>query len=46
MITEPTRLELVTAQAGAVTFTLTITGKSAHAAFRLRGVSALDKLRP
>ena len=46
VITEPTRLELVTAQAGAITFTLTITGKSAHAAFRLRGVSALDKLRP
>jgi acetylornithine deacetylase len=46
VITEPTRLELVTAQAGAITFTLTVTGRSAHAAFRLRGVSALDKLRP
>jgi acetylornithine deacetylase len=46
VITEPTRLELVTAQAGAITFTLTVTGRSAHAAFRRRGVSALAKLRP
>ena len=46
VITEPTRLELVTAQAGAITFTLTVTGKSAHAAFRRRGVSAVEKLVP
>ncbi len=44
VITEPTRLEIVTAQAGAITFTLTVTGKSAHAAFRRRGVSAVEKL--
>src|SRR5205823_5657046 len=44
VITEPTRLEIVTAQAGAITFTLTVTGRSAHAAFRRAGVSALDKL--
>jgi acetylornithine deacetylase len=46
VITEPTRLELVTAQAGAITFTLTVAGRSAHAAFRRRGVSAVEKLIP
>ncbi len=46
VITEPTRLEIVTAQAGAITFTLTVTGRSAHAAFRRRGVSAVEKLWP
>ncbi|HEY3765930.1 MAG TPA: ArgE/DapE family deacylase [Gaiellales bacterium] len=46
VITEPTRLDLVTAQAGAITFTLTVPGKSAHAAFRRRGVSAVEKLVP
>ncbi len=44
VITEPTRLEIVTAQAGAVTFRLTVPGRSAHAAYRLQGVSALEKL--
>ena len=46
VITEPTGLEIVTAQAGAITFTLTVTGRSAHAAFRREGVSALAKLAP
>jgi acetylornithine deacetylase len=46
VITEPTRLELVTSQAGAITFTLTVPGQSAHAAFRRRGVSAVEKLVP
>ena len=46
VITEPTRLEIVTAQAGAITFTLTVTGRSAHAAFRREGVSAFEKLWP
>jgi acetylornithine deacetylase len=45
VITEPTRLEIVTAQAGAITFRLTVSGRSAHAAYRLQGVSALEKLR-
>ncbi|HEU0193254.1 MAG TPA: ArgE/DapE family deacylase [Gaiellales bacterium] len=45
VITEPTRLEIVTAQAGAITFTLTVSGRGAHAAFRAEGVSAVDKLR-
>ena len=44
VITEPTRLEIVTAQAGAITFRLTVAGRSAHAAYRLQGVSALEKL--
>jgi|tagenome__1003787_1003787.scaffolds.fasta_scaffold20932552_2 acetylornithine deacetylase len=46
VITEPTRLEIVTAHAGAITFRLTVPGRSAHAAFRLKGVSALEKLWP
>lgn len=46
VITEPTRLDVVTAQAGSITFTLTVTGRSAHAAFRREGVSAVDKLDP
>ena len=45
VITEPTRLQIVTAHAGALTFRLGISGRSAHAAFRLEGVSALEKLR-
>ena len=45
VITEPTRLEIVTAQAGAITFLLTVSGRSAHAAYRLKGVSAIEKLR-
>ncbi len=44
VITEPTNLEIVTAHAGAMTFRLTISGRSAHAAFRLEGVSAIEKL--
>jgi acetylornithine deacetylase len=46
VITEPTDLQIVTAQAGAITFTLTIEGRSAHAAFRREGVSAIEKLWP
>lgn len=44
VIAEPTRLEIVTAQAGAITFRLTVPGRAAHAATRREGVSALDKL--
>ncbi len=44
VITEPTNLRIVTAQADAITFTLTVTGRSAHAAFRRAGVSAFEKL--
>lgn len=44
VITEPTRLEVVVAHAGAITFTLKVPGRAAHASMRREGVSALDKL--
>ncbi len=34
---------MISAQAGALTFTLRIAGKSAHASMRLKGVSAIEK---
>ena len=40
---EPTRLNLIPAQAGALTFTVRVPGKSAHACVRLEGVSAIEK---
>jgi acetylornithine deacetylase len=43
VITEPTNGAIVTAQAGAITFRLTVPGRSAHAAYRLQGVSAVEK---
>ena len=44
VIPEPTRLDVVTAHAGAITFTLDVPGKAAHASTRREGVSALDKV--
>jgi acetylornithine deacetylase len=44
VITEPTRLEIVTVQAGAITFRLAVPGRAAHASVRREGVSALEKL--
>jgi acetylornithine deacetylase len=44
VIPEPTRLEIVTAHAGAITFRLTVPGRAAHASVRREGVSALDGL--
>ena len=44
IITEPSRLDIVVAHAGAITFRLTVPGKAAHASQRREGVSALDKL--
>ncbi len=44
VITEPTGLDIVVAHGGAITFTLTVPGKAAHASRRLEGVSALDNL--
>ena len=44
IIPEPTRLEVVVAHAGAITFTLDVPGKAAHASTRGEGVSALDKV--
>jgi acetylornithine deacetylase len=44
IITEPSRLDVVVAHAGAITFRLTVPGKAAHASQRREGVSALDNL--
>ena len=44
VVTEPTRLRIVTAGAGAITFRLAVPGRAAHASTRLEGVSALEKL--
>ncbi len=44
IITEPTNLEVVVAHGGAITFTLGVPGKAAHASLRREGVSALDNL--
>src|SRR5918995_2723464 len=46
LITEPTRLALVPAQGGSLVFRLKVTGRSAHAAVRDEGVSALEKFLP
>jgi acetylornithine deacetylase len=46
IITEPTRLALVPAQGGSLVFRLKIPGRSAHAAVREEGVSALEKFVP
>ena len=46
LITEPTRLALVPAQGGSLVFRLSISGRSAHAAVRDVGVSALEKFLP
>jgi acetylornithine deacetylase len=42
-IPEPTAFDVVCAQAGALTFRLAIPGRSAHAATRLAGCSAIDR---
>lgn len=46
LITEPTRLSLVAAQGGSLVFSLEVSGRSAHAAVRDEGVSALEKFLP
>ena len=43
IVCEPTRLSLIPAQAGALTFLVRVRGKSAHASVRLKGVSTLEK---
>ena len=43
LIPEPTGYEVVCAQAGALTFRVTVRGRAAHAAMRLAGRSALDR---
>jgi acetylornithine deacetylase len=44
IIPEPSRLDIVVAHAGAITFRLTVPGRAAHASQRREGISALDKL--
>ncbi|MBB2912751.1 acetylornithine deacetylase [Streptosporangium becharense] len=46
VIPEPTGLDVVPANAGALTFRLRITGRAAHAARRDAGVSAVEKFWP
>jgi|SRR5579875_504492 len=46
LIPEPTEFGVVCAQAGALTFTGVVRGKTAHAAVRLEGVSAIDRYIP
>ena len=42
-VLEPTRLRVIAAQAGALSFRLRIRGRSAHASVRYDGVSAIEK---
>lgn len=46
VVPEPTSLGLVPANAGALTFRLTVRGLATHASRRTEGVSALEKLLP
>ena len=43
IITEPTDLAIIPACAGALTFRLTLSGRSTHASVRLEGVSTIEK---
>jgi acetylornithine deacetylase len=43
LLPEPTGFDVVVAQAGALTFRGTVSGRSAHAALRLAGESAIDR---
>jgi acetylornithine deacetylase len=46
LIPEPTGFDVVCVQAGTVTFEGIVTGVAAHAAYRLEGVSAIDRYLP
>ena len=46
IIPEPTSLDLIPANGGALTFRLRIRGRATHASRRTEGVSAVDKLVP
>lgn len=46
VIPEPTNLDLVPANAGALTFRLRVAGLAAHASRRTEGVSAIEKFLP
>jgi acetylornithine deacetylase len=43
ILLEPTRLEICPVQSGALTFRLTVAGRSIHAAMKSYGVSAIEK---
>lgn len=46
VISEPTSGRIVTANAGALTFRIAVTGRASHGSTRLEGVSALDAFWP
>ena len=46
VVMEPTRLAVVPAHAGALSFRLRIQGRGAHGALRLEGVNPVEKLAP
>jgi acetylornithine deacetylase len=46
VITEPTGLDLLVANGGALTFRLYVPGRAAHASVRTTGVSAVEKFQP
>jgi acetylornithine deacetylase len=46
IVPEPTGLDLVTANAGALTFRLRVPGRATHASRRTEGVSAIEKFLP
>jgi acetylornithine deacetylase len=46
VVPEPTSLDIVPANGGALTFRLRVPGRATHASRRTEGVSALDKLLP
>jgi acetylornithine deacetylase len=46
VVPEPTGLNLVTANAGALTFRLRVPGRATHASRRTEGVSAIEKFLP
>lgn len=46
VIMEPTELHVAPAQAGALSFRITVSGLAAHACVREEGVSAIDKFLP
>lgn len=46
VITEPTSAQIITATAGALTFRIEVSGRSAHGSMRLEGVSAFEAFLP
>jgi acetylornithine deacetylase len=46
VIPEPTDLDVLAANGGALTFRLSVPGRAAHASMRTRGVSAVERFQP